>query len=177
LKLLLHVCCANCAIYPLGVLREEGCEVMGFFYNPNIHPYQEYRQRLGAVREYETLADVKIVYRDSYDMEEFLRRVVFRESDRCRVCYHLRLEATARTARRGKFDAFTSTLLHSRHQDHELIREIGDAVGKAQGVFFLYRDFRDGWREGIKESHRLGLYRQQYCGCIYSEKERYMRRR
>ena len=150
---------------------------MGFFYNPNIHPYQEYRRRLEAVQQYETLADIKIIYRDSYDMEEFLRQMVFRESDRCRICYHLRLDAAARTAKKGKFDAFTSTLLHSRHQDHELIREIGEAVGKAQRVSFFHRDFRDGWREGIEESQRLGLYRQQYCGCIYSEKERYVGRR
>jgi len=177
LKVLIHICCANCLIYPLKVLREEGWEVMGFFYNPNIHPYQEYMRRLEAVRDYEKQAEIKVIYRDEYTLEEFLRGIVFREENRCRFCYHLRLEATAQVAKRGKFDAFTSTLLHSKHQNHQLIQEIGNAVGKRQGVKFLYRDFRKGWQEGIEESKALGLYRQQYCGCIYSEKERYLGKR
>ena len=150
---------------------------MGFFYNPNIQPYQEYQRRLEAVKEYEKKAALKVIYRDEYNLEEFLRGVVFREDERCRLCYHLRLEPTAQMAKKGKFDAFTSTLLHSKHQNHELIREIGQAVGKRRGVTFLYRDFREGWQEGIEESKVLGLYRQQYCGCIYSEKERYLGRR
>jgi predicted adenine nucleotide alpha hydrolase (AANH) superfamily ATPase len=174
LKVLIHICCANCLIYPLKVLQEEGWEVMGFFYNPNIHPYQEYQRRLEAVQAYEQQAAIQVIYRDEYNLEEFLRGVAFREEERCRFCHHLRLEATAQVAKHGKFAAFTSTLLHSRHQDHELIKATGEAVGKEQGVQFLYRDFRDGWKEGIEESKALGLYRQQYCGCIYSEKERYL---
>jgi len=177
LRVLVHICCANCLIYPLKVLREEGDEVMGFFYNPNIHPYQEYQRRLQTVKEYEKQAGIKVIYRDEYDLEEFLRGVAFREEERCRFCHHLRLEATAQVAKKGKFDAFTSTLLHSKHQNHELIREMGEAAGAKHGVTFLYRDFREGWREGIEESKALGLYRQNYCGCIYSEKERYLGRR
>jgi hypothetical protein len=76
-------------------------------------------------------------------------------------------------ARRGGFDAYTTSLLYSRFQDHERIRETGEAVARSSGVPFLYEDFRAGWKEGIEESRRLELYRQQYCGCIYSEKERY----
>lgn len=174
MKALIHCCCANCLIYPLKVLQREGWEVMGFFYNPNIHPYQEYRRRLDAVRTYEGQAAVQVIYRDEYDLEDFLRGVAFREEERCRFCYHLRLEATAQVAKRGKFDAFTTTLLYSKQQNHELIKSIGEAVGKEQGVQFLYRDFRNGWKEGIEESKALGLYRQGYCGCIYSEKERYL---
>jgi predicted adenine nucleotide alpha hydrolase (AANH) superfamily ATPase len=147
---------------------------MGFFYNPNIHPYQEYQRRLEAVQIYTQQAAVEVIYRDEYNLEAFLRGVAFREEERCRFCHHLRLEATAQVARHGKFDAFTSTLLYSKHQDHELIKEIGEALAKEQGVQFLARDFRDGWKEGIEESKALGLYRQQYCGCIYSEKERYL---
>lgn len=177
MKILIHICCANCLIYPLKVLREEGWEVMGFFYNPNIHPYQEYMRRMEAVKEYEQQAGVKVIYQDEYSLEEFLRGVAFREDKRCHFCFHLRLGATARTAKRGKFDAFTSTLLYSRHQNHQLIHELGNAVGTHQGVKFLYRDFRDGWREGIEASKALGLYRQNYCGCIYSERERYLGRR
>jgi predicted adenine nucleotide alpha hydrolase (AANH) superfamily ATPase len=150
---------------------------MGFFYNPNIHPYQEYQRRLEALKEYEKRSGVQVIYRDEYSLEDFLRGVTFREEERCRFCYHLRLDATAKVAKRGKFDAFTSTLLHSKHQDHQLICEIGQAVGKREGVQFLYRDFREGWGEALEESKALGLYRQNYCGCIYSEKERYLGRR
>ena len=150
---------------------------MGFFYNPNIHPYQEYQRRLAAVQAYEKETDIQVIYRDEYDLEQFLRGVAFREDERCRFCYHLRLQATAQVAKRGKFTAFTSTLLHSKHQDHELIKAIGEQIGKEQGVKFLYEDFRDGWKEGIEKSKALGLYRQSYCGCIYSEKERYLGKR
>jgi predicted adenine nucleotide alpha hydrolase (AANH) superfamily ATPase len=174
LKALIHICCANCLIHPLKVLQKEGWEVLGFFYNPNIHPYQEYQRRLETVREYEKQAAIQVIYRDEYDLEEFLRGVAFREDERCRFCYHLRLEATAKVAKHGKFDAFTTTLLHSRHQNHELITAISETVGKEQGVQFLYKDYRDGWKQGIEESKALGLYRQNYCGCIYSEKERYL---
>ena len=174
MKALIHICCANCLIYPLKVLQQEEWDVRGFFYNPNIHPYQEYKRRLEAVQHYEKEAALQVIYRDEYNLEEFLRGVAFREAERCRFCYHLRLQAAAQVAKRGKFDAFTSTLLHSKHQDHELIRIIGEQIGKEQGIPFLYRDFREGWRQGIEESKALGLYRQGYCGCIYSEKERYL---
>lgn len=174
MKALIHICCANCLIYPLKALREEGWDCMGLFYNPNIHPYQEYQRRLAAVQAYEKEAGIQVIYRDEYELERFLRGVAFREEERCRFCYHLRLQATAQVAKHGKFAAFTSTLLHSKHQDHELIKAIGEQVGKEQGVKFLYQDFRDGWKQGIEESKALGLYRQSYCGCIYSEKERYL---
>jgi predicted adenine nucleotide alpha hydrolase (AANH) superfamily ATPase len=150
---------------------------MGFFYNPNIHPYQEYHRRLAAVQAYEEQAAIQVIYRDEYDLEEFLRGVAFREDERCRFCYRLRLETTAKVAKHGKFAAFTTTLLHSKHQNHELIKAIGETVGREQGVEFLYKDFRDGWKQGIEESKTLGLYRQSYCGCIYSEKERYLGKR
>jgi predicted adenine nucleotide alpha hydrolase (AANH) superfamily ATPase len=177
LKALIHICCANCLIYPLKTLQHEGWDVMGFFYNPNIHPYQEYQRRLAAVQTFEKEAAMQVIYRDEYDLEHFLRMVVFREAERCRFCYHLRLEATAQVAKHGKFDAFTSTLLHSKHQDHELIKAIGERVGKEQGIKFLYQDFRKGWKQVIEESKSLGLYRQSYCGCIYSEKERYLQKK
>ena len=174
MKALIHICCANCLIYPLKVLCEEGWEVRGFFYNPNIHPYQEYKRRLEAVQEYEKQTSIEVIYRDEYNLEAFLRGVAFREEERCRFCHQLRLEATTHVSKQGKFDAFTSTLLHSRHQNHELIKATGEALAKKHGVQFLARDFREGWKEGIEESKSLKLYRQQYCGCIYSEKERYL---
>lgn len=173
-RLLLHVCCANCAIYPLKRLQERSIEVFGFFHNPNIHPFQEYVRRLEIAESFFRSQEVRLIVQDDYDLEGFLRGVVFREANRCTYCYHRRLEQAARTARKGKFDAFTTTLLHSKHQRHEMIREIGESLGRKFGVPFYYEDFRSGWKEGIEISKRLGLYRQQYCGCIYSEKERFL---
>jgi hypothetical protein len=102
--------------------------------------------------------------------------VVYREKDRCNYCYHDRLRTTALLAKRGKFDYFSSTLLYSKYQKHDVIRTMGDAVGKAVGIPFLYEDFRSGWQKGIQSSQNLGIYRQQYCGCVYSEKERFYRK-
>jgi hypothetical protein len=175
MKLLLHICCAPCAIHPVRVLRERGLTVMGYFHKSNIHPYSECLRRQQALEEYSAAIDLGVIYQAGYDMETFLRNVVFRESDRCRYCYYDRLRSTALAARHGKFDFFSSTLLYSKFQKHDLIREMGEAVGKEAGVRFHYEDFRPGWKEGIEESRRLGLYRQQYCGCLYSEKERYYR--
>ncbi|UCD71099.1 MAG: epoxyqueuosine reductase QueH [Syntrophobacterales bacterium] len=173
MKGLIHVCCANCLIYPLKVLHKKGWEMTGYFYNPNIHPYREYRQRLETVKEYERQTGVKVTYRDEYDLEGFLRGVVYREHERCKHCYYSRLEATAQAAKGEGFDAFTTTLLYSKHQNHSLIKEIGESLAKQFSVRFHYEDFREWWQEGIRESKAMGLYRQQYCGCIYSEKERY----
>ncbi len=174
MRTLLHICCSCCAIYPVQELRKGGAEVFGFFYNPNIHPYQEYRKRLESIEEYADKTQLRMIYRDEYRLEEFLQNVVFRESERCRYCYYTRLRATAQVAKKGNFDFFTTTLLHSKLQNHERIREIGDGLAKEYGVPFYYRDFRKGWKDGIRISKDLGLYRQQYCGCIYSEKERYL---
>jgi predicted adenine nucleotide alpha hydrolase (AANH) superfamily ATPase len=173
MKLLLHICCAPCTIYPLKVLRAQGMEVHGFFYNPNIHPYQEFRRRLTAVQEYAPAVALPLQVDGGYDLEKFLRLVVFREEDRCRHCYTLRLQAAALAAKQAHCDAFSATLLYSRFQKHDLIRELGEQIGQEAGVPFYYADFRPGWQEGIDESRRLGLYRQNYCGCIYSEKERF----
>ena len=173
MKLLLHTCCAPCAIYPIETLRQEGAEVMGFYYRHNIHPYTECLKRQETLAVYAESIELKVIFQESYDLEGFLQRAVFRESNRCAICYHDRLKTTALIAKKGKFDAFSSSMLYSKFQKHDLIREIGESVGKAAGVPFLYRDFRIGWKYGIETSRRLGMYRQPYCGCIYSEKERY----
>ena len=173
MKVLLHVCCANCAIYPVKSMRAEGLQVMGFFYRHNIHPYSECLKRQEALETYAEQSDLKVIYQEGYDLEGFIQNVAFRESKRCNYCYHDRLRSTALLAKRGKFDYFTSTLLYSKHQKHDLIRSTGESIGKSVGVQFLYRDFREGWKEGIERSKEMGLYRQHYCGCIYSEKERY----
>jgi predicted adenine nucleotide alpha hydrolase (AANH) superfamily ATPase len=154
-------------------MREEGLEVMGFFYRHNIHPYTECLRRQEALEAYAEQINLKVIYQEGYDLEGFIQNVAFRESERCNYCYHDRLRSTALLAKRGKFDYFSSTLLYSKHQQHELIRSMGESIGKSAGVAFLYRDYREGWKEGIECSKQMGLYRQHYCGCIYSEKERY----
>ena len=173
MKVLLHVCCANCAIYPIKTMRDEDLEVMGFFYRHNIHPYTECVKRQEALQAYAEQINLKVIYQEGYDIEGFIQNVVFRESERCNYCYHDRLRSTALLAKRGKFDYFSSTLLYSKHQKHDLIRTMGESLGKSVGVPFLYQDYREGWKEGIECSKQMGLYRQHYCGCIYSEKERY----
>lgn len=173
MKILLHICCAPCAIYPLKVLKAQGFDVMGFFYRRNIHPFQECERRENTLKTYAAQQGLEVIFQNGYDMEGFLQSVVFREKDRCTFCYHDRLKETAIIARHGKFDYFTSTLLQSKHQKHDMIRTIGESIGESYGIPFFYSDFRDGWKEGIEESKRLNMYRQQYCGCIYSEKDRF----
>jgi predicted adenine nucleotide alpha hydrolase (AANH) superfamily ATPase len=175
MKILLHACCGPCTIYPLARLREAGMTVMGFFYRRNIHPYQECLRREETLRQWAQTVDLKVIFQEGYDLAGFIQQVVHREAQRCPICYHDRLRTTALMAKRGKFDAFTSTLLYSRHQRHDLIREIGESVGRQVGLPFYYADFREGWQAGIEASKAVGMYRQSYCGCIYSEKERYYR--
>ena len=173
MKILLHICCANCAIYPLERIRERGDEVTGYSFNPNIHPYQEYQKRLASLKEYAEAVGLEVIYRDEYLLEEFLRNVSHRVEERCQYCYTVRLEATAREAKKNAFDQFSTTLLQSNHQNHLLIKETGYRLAEEVGIPFYYEDFRKGWKRGVEVSRAMGLYRQQYCGCIYSEKDRY----
>jgi four helix bundle protein len=157
-------------------MKEKGSEAVGFFFNPNIHPFQEYQKRLDALRQYSEKTDLKVIYRDEYLLEEFLRNVSHRVKERCQYCYSVRLEATAREAKKEGFDGFSTTLLQSAHQNHAQIKETGERIAQEIGVPFYYEDFRQGWRKGVEISKAMGLYRQQYCGCIYSEKERYLKK-
>jgi predicted adenine nucleotide alpha hydrolase (AANH) superfamily ATPase len=175
-NILLHTCCAPCTIYPLKKLLEREFTVTGFFFNHNIHPYQEYCRRLDAVRNFAGQKSLEMIYRDEYALEIFLSAVSANSSERCTYCYFSRLDATAAKAAELGFDAFTSSLLYSRYQNHDLIVQSAERAAERHGVNFYYEDFRPGWQEGIKESKEMGLYRQQYCGCIYSEKERYLPR-
>ena len=173
-KLLMHICCGPCFIGPHTRLRQQGqWDVTGYWFNPNIHPVTEYEHRLDTLREYAQAEGVRLIERDDYALDEFLRAVAFREAQRCPVCYHDRLRAAAIVARKGKFDAFSTTLLYSRYQQHERIRAIGESLAREVGVPFHYEDWRELWGEGIRLSKERGMYRQQYCGCIYSERDRY----
>ncbi len=148
---------------------------MGFFYKHNIHPYTECLKRQDTLEIYARQIDLRVIYQQGYESETFLRNVVFRESERCSYCYYDRMRSTALIAKRGKFDYYSTTLLYSKFQKHETVKAIGESVGKSVGVAFYYHDFREGWKQGVEESKRLNMYRQQYCGCIYSEKERYFK--
>jgi predicted adenine nucleotide alpha hydrolase (AANH) superfamily ATPase len=157
-------------------MKAGGFDVMGFFYRHNIHPYSECLRRQETLEGYARQIDLRLIIQEGYDLEGFIQNVVYREKDRCTYCYHDRLRTTALMAKRGKFDYFSSTLLYSKFQKHDMLKSIGESIGKSIGVPFFYEDFRSGWKEGIDTSKNLGLYRQQYCGCIYSEKERYYRK-
>jgi len=173
MKLLLHLCCAPCTIYPLEILRKEAGQVKGVFFNPNIHPYLEYKKRLDTVREYAAREGLEVAVAEGYPIEEFLLKTAALGKDRCSYCYEVRLRHTAEQARKGLFDAFTTTLLYSRYQKHDLIRATAEDAAREFNIPFYYRDFRTGWEEGVRLSKEMGLYRQKYCGCIYSEKERF----
>ncbi|MBF0449200.1 MAG: epoxyqueuosine reductase QueH [Candidatus Magnetomorum sp.] len=176
MKGLIHICCAPCAVYPISCFMNNTIDIMGYFYNPNIHPFYEFDLRKQTLITYASQMNLRVIYSDEYPLEKWIQQVAFRENNRCRICYHDRLKSTAIVARRGKFDFFTSTLLYSKFQSHDLIREMGADLEKTYGIPFYYEDFRDGWKQGIELSKNLNLYRQQYCGCIYSEKERFYKK-
>lgn len=173
MKILLHICCGPCTIYPLRILREMDRDVTGYFFNPNIHPYLEYKRREETLTAYAGEKGLPVLWAEDYAMETFFRFVAGREEDRCRICYTLRLRETARAAKEGGFAGFTTTLLYSKFQKHDIIREVGERLGQEGNIPFHYLDFREGWQEGVRLSRELGMYRQPYCGCIYSEKERF----
>lgn len=171
-RVLVHTCCGPCFIYPNVVLQRDGYKTASLYYNPNIHPYQEFHRRLATLTEYLAAEGVPLIV-GQYGLEHYFREVSFREKDRCRFCYQLRVAQTAREARERDFDFFTTTLLVSPYQDHELIRELGVNLGRHEGVAFLYRDFREGYRAGAARSREIGMYRQGYCGCFFSSQTRY----
>lgn len=174
-NLLVHTCCGPCFVYPHSILKET-YNITSYYFNPNIHPSVEYMRRL------ETLAgfcshegvDLRI---DEYDPQVYLRAVAGNESDRCNTCYRLRLSQAARFAAEKGYDAFTTTLLISPYQKHEILHQVGLEMGNTYGIEFKYWDFRPGFRAGQDRAKELDMYRQPYCGCIYSELERYDKKR
>ena len=151
---------------------EEGHDVTGLFYNPNIHPYTEFKNRMKSLEKYSEIKAAKVIYINDYDIETYLRGALDSE-DRCRFCYTIRLKETARTAKNYGFDAFTTTLLISPYQKHEILSEVGKEAGETFGVEFYYKDWRSGYKESRELARGFELYMQKYCGCIFSEKERY----
>lgn len=172
-SVLIHCCCAHCAAYTVNHWHQQSYEVSAFWYNPNIQPYPEHQQRLESMQSLSQELKVPLIVTDGYDMIEYFRQVVGRESERCQHCFNLRLSKTAEVACKKGFSAFTTTLLISPHQKHDLLREIGQQIAKDKGIEFLYADLRKHYSDSRHITKPLSLYRQQYCGCLYSEWERY----
>ena len=177
MKLLLHICCAPCAIHPFQELAKDSqYSITGFFYNPNIHPFTEMERRRKVVADYAAKEDFEVVFGE-YDMENFFKNVGanIEAPLRCHICWRMRLEKTVQYAKRERFGAFTTTLLVSPYQDQKTIISIGSELGKEFGIKFIDEDFRDGFRMAQEKAREQGIYRQKYCGCVFSEKERFYR--
>ena len=170
---LLHTCCAPCSIHCVDTLRQEGIEPVSYWFNPNIHPYTEYRSRKTTLEEYAKSINMRLVIDNTYGLRNFVKNVIDDLDHRCFYCYQVRLDETARYAAEHHFDSFTTTLLVSPYQKHEALIQAGETAAKKYGVPFLYRDFRPGFKNGQQKARELELYMQKYCGCIFSEEERY----
>ena len=176
MKTLLHICCAPCANQCIDVLRGDGMEVTGFWYNPNIHPFTEYRARRNCLREYAPTIELPLIEQDDYGLRPFVRAVAEDIEHRCIKCYEMRLFETARQAKEGGFDSFTSSLFISPYQNHELMKEVAERAAETYGVEFLYRDFREVFKAGQAFAREHEFYMQKYCGCVFSEEERYLKK-
>ena len=171
-RLLLHICCGPCSTYSIKRLREQGFDVTGFWYNPNIHPFAEHERRRECIEAYAREIGLEMEWTD-YEMPAYFRAVAGHEAfgERCTLCYRLRLERTAEMAQQNGFDAFSTTLLISPYQQQALIHSIGEELAAPRGLEFYFENLRRGWSERghmVREHH---LYEQRYCGCIYSEWE------
>lgn len=175
MRVLLHTCCAPCTTYSRQALQALGHEVRGYFINPNIHPYKEFLRRLDTFRDYMEATSFEAEVCSEYGLRGFLESGQTQGKDRCGACYAMRLTPTAYKAKREGYGAFTTTLLISPYQNHDLIADVANEIAGQVGVSFLYVDLRPGYGSSIEMSKSLGLYRQPYCGCIFSEEERYRR--
>jgi predicted adenine nucleotide alpha hydrolase (AANH) superfamily ATPase len=176
-KLLLHVCCAPDATVVVERLSPE-YDITIFFYNPNIHPETEYEQRLTEMKKLATQLEVPLLPAE-YDADVWFRAVKGMEylpegGKRCEICFKLRLEKTAQMAKAHQFEIFTTVLTVSPHKNAALINEIGKMSSEKFGVPFMEANFKkkDGFKRSIELSRQYHLYRQNYCGCIYSKTER-----
>lgn len=175
MKLLMHTCCAPCSVYCIDSLREEGIEPTIYWFNPNIHPYMEYKARRDCLKEYTKSIEIEAIFEEEYGLDKFCENVIGDLKNRCsNYCYKVRLEQTAKYAKEKGYDTFTTTLLVSPYQKHEELKALGEEIAKKYGLTFLYRDFRPGFREGQTKARELGLYMQKYCGCVFSEEERFL---
>ena len=173
MKLLLHACCAPCLLVPYDALSGEH-EVEVFFCNPNIFPAEEHNRRRSALLEYAKTRGI-IVHEEAYDPRMWLSSVAAGARDRearCADCYQLRMIATARFAQARGFDAIASTLTVSPYQQQDAIRLAGRQAAGQFGLVYLDTDFRQSFQDAASRSRELGIYRQNYCGCLLSAYER-----
>lgn len=177
MNLLMHLCCAPCGNAPINKLLGEGHTVSALWYNPNIHPFTEYRSRKQSVIDFTREKKLKLFLEDEYGLQTFTKAVIGDLSARCPYCYRIRLEKTAQIAKEQEFDGFTASLLISPYQNHELLREIGEELAETYDVPFYYEDFRPLFREGQSYAREQGFYMQKYCGCIFSEEDRYRKKK
>lgn len=188
MRLLLHTCCAPCSVYCIKTLREEGIEPTLFWYNPNIHPYSEYKARRDCLKQYAESKKVQLIIDDAYGLDDFVCGILKEASNnsteigpkdfeeamlmRCQnYCYPKRLRKVFEYAKANGYDTVSTTLLYSIYQQHDIIKDLMESLSREFGIKFLYRDFREGWREGQDEAREAGLYMQKYCGCVFSEEE------
>lgn len=170
MKLLLHTCCAPCSVYCIDTLRKEKIEPIVYWFNPNIHPYAEYKLRRDCLKEYTKQIGIDAIFEENYGLREFCQKTSDDLEKRCQnYCYPVRLEQTAKYAKENGYDSFSTTLLVSPYQNHEKLIKIAEEMAKKYQLIFFYRDFRKGFREGQEKAKELGLYRQKYCGCIFSK--------
>ena len=173
MKVLLHCCCAPCSLSCIEPLKGEGIEVTAFWYNPNIHPFKEYEARRDCLINYTNEIGLPLLVKEEYGLVPFCKAVINNVENRCGYCYSRRLEETAKFARDNGFKYFTTTLLASLYQDHDAIKKAGEKYAEEYGVEFLYRDFRPNFREGNAIARQKEFYMQKYCGCVFSEMDRY----
>ena len=177
MKLLLHTCCAPCSVYCIDSLRKENIEPTVYWYNPNIHPYMEYKARRDCLKEYTKSIGINAIFEEDYGLDEFCKNVSNSLNTRCvEYCYPVRLRKTFEYAKQKGFDSVSTTLLYSIYQKHDFIKAYCEKLAKEYGIEFLYRDFRYGFWVGHDKARELGLYMQKYCGCIFSEDDRYNNR-
>lgn len=180
-KLLLHVCCAPCSSYVLEYLTKY-FDITVFYYNPNISSESEYEKRLNEekrfVKEYPFPYEIKVI-NGKYDNDLYEEMIKGLENEkeggaRCFKCYRLRLEESAKYAKENNYDYFTTTLTISPYKNSKVLNEIGDDLSKKYGIKYLYSDFkkRNGYKRSIELSHEYNLYRQDFCGCKYSLKNK-----
>lgn len=199
-QLLLHICCGVCAGALIEKWQQDGIKTTGYFYNPNIHPYQEFQKRLRAVEVQAERDGLEVHYEHNYGLNQFLKQVwstllpsviasdpvpiplgwvrdrndtMAQTHKHCALCYEMRLRQTAQFARAHGFDTFSSTLIISPQQNQEMIKDIGTRIARENGISFKYEPVTNLYNRTMELAKKRSLYRQQYCGCIFSEYERY----
>ena len=177
MSMLLHACCGPCAMYPVDFLLNSGVDMDLYWFNPNIHPLYEWNRRLENLQKAADHFNVDLI-RDGGEGHIDCREEYWKSGDykaqynsRCEMCYDVRLDNVARFASENGYDSFCTTLLVSPYQQHDTISRIAHEKASIYGVKFAYYDFRPGFREGQNMARDIGLYRQKYCGCIFSLEE------